>query len=68
MDNKYLIGAGAIALGLFAYSRYTKKDDSGQGEDPNTGGGGGGTFFQIYQHPQHLQFPLPFQLYLLVSV
>lgn len=47
MENKYLIGLGAIALGMFAYSRYAKKDDSGQGEDPNTGGGGGGggTFF-----------------------
>ena len=42
MENKYLIGLGAIALGMFAYSRYAKKDDSGQGEDPNTGGGGGG--------------------------
>jgi hypothetical protein len=42
MKNKYLIGAGVIALGLFAYSRYAKKDDSGQTEDPNTGGGGGG--------------------------
>jgi len=40
MENKYLIGLGAIALGMFAYSRYAKKDDSGQGEDPNTGGGG----------------------------
>ena len=42
MENKYLIGLGDIALGMFAYSRYDKKDDSGQGEDPNTGGGGGG--------------------------
>ena len=42
MENKYLIGLGAIALGMFAYSRYTKKDNSGQAEDPNTGGGGGG--------------------------
>ena len=40
MKNKYLIGLGAIALGMFAYSRYAKKDDSGQAEDPNTGGGG----------------------------
>ena len=42
MEKKYIIGAGLVALGLFAYSRYAKKDDSGQGEDPNTGGGGGG--------------------------
>lgn len=42
MENKYLIGLGAIALGIFAYSRYAKKDDLGQGEDSNTGGGGGG--------------------------
>lgn len=42
MENKYLIGLGAIALGMFAYSRYAKKDNSGQGEDSNTGGGGGG--------------------------
>jgi hypothetical protein len=40
MKNKYLIGIGVIALGVFAYSRYAKKDDSGQAEDPNTGGGG----------------------------
>ena len=40
MKNKYIIGAGLVALGLFAYSRYSKKDDAGQGEE-NTGGGGG---------------------------
>jgi hypothetical protein len=46
MENKYLIGLGAIALGMFAYSRYAKKDDSGQGEDQGGGGGGigGGGF------------------------
>jgi hypothetical protein len=42
MENKYLIGIGVIALGVFAYSRYAKKDNSAQGEDPNTGGTGGG--------------------------
>ena len=42
MEKKYLIGAGVIALGLFAYSRYAKKDDSGQGEESGGGGGGGG--------------------------
>jgi hypothetical protein len=46
MKNKYLIGIGVIALGVFAYSRYAKKDDSGQGEDQGGGGGGigGGGF------------------------
>jgi hypothetical protein len=46
MENKYLIGIGVIALGVFAYSRYAKKDDSGQGEDQGGGGGGigGGGF------------------------
>ena len=45
MENKYLIGAGVIALGLFAYSRYAKKDESGQGEEQGGGGGiGGGSF------------------------
>jgi hypothetical protein len=46
MKNKYLIGIGVIALGVFAYSRYAKKDDSGQGEDQVGGGGGigGGGF------------------------
>jgi hypothetical protein len=43
MKNKYLIGIGVIALGVFAYSRYAKKDDSGQEEDQG-GGGGGGSF------------------------
>lgn len=41
MENKYLIGAGVIALGLFAYSRYAKKDESGQAEEQGGGGGGG---------------------------
>jgi hypothetical protein len=41
MEKKYLIGAGVIALGLFAYSRYAKKDESGQGEEQGGGGGGG---------------------------
>ena len=45
MENKYLIGIGVIALGVFAYNRYAKKDDSGQGEEPNTGGGGGGSYW-----------------------
>lgn len=40
MENKYLIGIGVIALGVFAYSRYAKKDDSGQEEDQGGGGGG----------------------------
>jgi hypothetical protein len=46
MENKYLIGIGVIALGVFAYSRYAKKDDSGQEEDQGGGGGGigGGGF------------------------
>jgi hypothetical protein len=50
MENKYLIGAGVIALGLFAYSRYAKKDESGQGEEQ--GGGGGGGFMPNYPTPQ----------------
>lgn len=42
MEKKYLIGAGVIALGIFAYSRYAKKDDSAQNEDQSGGGGVGG--------------------------
>jgi len=40
MENKYIIGAGLVALGLFAYSRYAKKDDVGQPEDQGGSGGG----------------------------
>ena len=53
MEKKYLIGAGVIALGIFAYSRYAKKDDSGQGEDQGGGGGGigGGGFLGALVNP-----------------
>jgi len=40
MEKKYIIGAGLVALGLFAYSRYAKKDESGQEEEQGGGGGG----------------------------
>ena len=40
MEKKYIIGAGLVALGLFAYSRYAKKDESGQQEEQGGGGGG----------------------------
>ncbi len=50
MEKKYLIGAGVIALGLFAYSRYAKKDESGQAEEQ--GGGGGGGFMPNYPTPE----------------
>jgi len=40
MKNKYIVGAGLVALGLFAYSRYAKKDDAGQQEDKGGSGGG----------------------------
>jgi hypothetical protein len=45
MENKYLIGVGLLVLGVFAYSTYNKKDESGQGEEQGGGGGiGGGGF------------------------
>jgi hypothetical protein len=46
MEKKYIIGAGLVVLGLFAYSRYAKKDESGQQEEQGGGGGGigGGGF------------------------
>lgn len=49
MENKYIIGAGLVALGLFAYSRYAKKDESGQEEEQ--GGGGGGGFGGAFVNP-----------------
>lgn len=45
MENKYLIGVGLLVLGVFAYSRYNKKDESGENTDQGSGGGiGGGGF------------------------
>jgi hypothetical protein len=58
MENKYLIGAGVIALGLFAYSRYAKKDESGQGEEQG-GGGGGGFGGGAFVTPTSPTFPSP---------
>lgn len=53
MENKYIIGAGLVALGLFAYSRYAKKDESGQEEEQGGGGGGigGGGFGSAFVNP-----------------
>lgn len=53
MENKYIIGAGLVALGLFAYSRYAKKDESGQEEEQGGGGGGigGGGFGGAFVNP-----------------
>jgi hypothetical protein len=45
MEKKYLIGAGLVVLGVFAYSMYGKKDESGQTEDQGGSGGGGGGGF-----------------------
>jgi hypothetical protein len=51
MKNKYIIGAGLVALGLFAYSRYAKKDDDGQGEESTGGGGIGGGIGGSFVNP-----------------
>jgi hypothetical protein len=53
MEKKYIIGAGLVALGLFAYSRYAKKDESGQQEEQGGGGGGigGGGFGGAFVNP-----------------
>ncbi len=61
MENKYIITAGLVALGLFAYSRYAKKDESGQQEEQGGGGGGigGGGFGGAFVNPSTNQPTTP---------